>query len=93
MKLVLYHENRIIQVLEHIRAPSVDGSDIFWENGAVSDASHFVLLQDDVDISNGLTDEILSFDQRLNFIKPVSSDEMNALAIMELAELVLGGGV
>jgi hypothetical protein len=106
MKLVLYHENRILGVFENIRSPSVQEKGVTWEGGSLSDASSFLLLDDDdVEVGSTFTDNLLLLDKKSEYVKTPNDDltarldaaekenEMNALAIMELAELVLGGGV
>ena len=105
MKLALYHNSKILQVFENVASPVVQGNTVSWETGSISDGE-FLLLDDSVEVADTVTEELVNWDQKENFVKEKPPDteellsrlleaekenEMNALAIMELAELLLGG--
>jgi hypothetical protein len=86
MKVVLYTDNRILAAFENIRSPVViDNKNISWESGSVNDADLFILLDDEVDLSEGLTPEIIALDVKNNFLKVEVPNENEELK-QQLAE-------
>jgi hypothetical protein len=69
MKLVLYYENRILDVIDGILSPRVSENKIEWETGSVEGTDSFVLLENDVEVGADITDELLAIDKRSFFAK------------------------
>jgi hypothetical protein len=100
MKLALYKDNQVISVIEDVENPEVEGDCVTWANGKLIGIKiPFLLLNDETDINQEVTEELILLDRKTEFYKVdkmvelEEGNEMNALAIMELAEMLLGGGV
>jgi hypothetical protein len=98
MKLILYDDNfKVIDLVEGIKKPFVNGNNVTWEDGSLSGINlPFLLLEDEVTVET-VTKEILAFDKKNEYVKVdeiaqlQEENKMNAMAIMELAELLMGG--
>ena len=102
MKLVIYNEEKdVIDVTEYIEDPEISGNDIEWLGGSMTDVKlPFILLADDVEVGDKVTKELLVLDEKDEYTKIDLYEEnrrlrainnMNSMAIMELAQIVLGG--
>jgi len=102
MKLVIYdEENNVVEIHENIRSPVVNGQDVQWEDGSMTGIKlPFLLLEDDVLVEGRVDEALISQDKKENFPlvdleeeNKILKDEnkMNAMAVMELAEMIFGG--
>jgi len=107
MKVAIYQKDgTFATVLEEIYNPKITGDQLTFDNGNLSGFNdQHILLNDEVEPPETLEDARL-LDQRAKYtIEKVDeivelkkqlqeekeANEMNALALMELAEMVLGG--
>lgn len=101
MKLVIYKDNEIIQTFEGLEGVEVDGNNITWSTGSAKEVNvDFIVLDNEVEIPDELTSTIISLDKK-DTIKKIDlyeenrklkeENQLNALAIMELAEIISGG--
>ena len=103
MKLVLYDEKtlEVRQIEEDIRSPVVDGNNVIWEVGSVKGIKlPFLLLEDDVEVLEVVNETIIELDLSEQFLKVdlleenrrlKEENQLNAMAIMDLAEMIFGG--
>ena len=107
MKIAIYKKDgTFATVLEGINNPKITGEELSFDNGSISgfDDKH-ILLDDETEIPADIKDARL-LDQRAKYTsekvdeitelkkqlqEEKEANEMNALALMELAEMVLGG--
>ncbi|MDW0113757.1 hypothetical protein QT711_11215 [Sporosarcina saromensis] len=102
MIIVIYDDLRnIVSVIKNVSGPIVNGNDITWEDGSLTGVQLPFLLLDDMEITE-ITNEIIAMDRKSEFpfvdFKKENGvlkqeNEMNSMAIMELAELIIMGGV
>ncbi|OLS39150.1 hypothetical protein [Bacillus sp. MRMR6] len=106
MKIVLYKDAQVISIVDEVYNPIVNGNNITWDDGSLTGIkTEFLLLDDLIIVSGEVTPEIIAQDKKLLFGKKdevaglkaqlqeaKEANEMNAMAIMELAEMLLGGG-
>lgn len=100
MQLVLHDGNAILDVIPQVYGIVISGTTIEWQGGRLQEvAASFAVVDDSVDVSNVTLAEIIANDvsdtykvesaeekmQRLT-----EESEMNSMAIMELAEMMLG---
>jgi hypothetical protein len=77
MKLILYKEDRsIIFKVDDIQSPVVQDDGVSWEEGSVTAADLFLLLEDDVEVGDTVTDGMLAQDRKEHFKK---TDEIQEL--------------
>lgn len=77
MKLILYKEDRsILFSVDDIKSPTVKENGVDWEEGSVTAADLFVLLEDGVEVGETITDEILALDQKEHFRKVDEMEDM-----------------
>jgi hypothetical protein len=71
MKLVMYDNSNVaVKTIQNIRSPVVNGNSIEWEGGSLSGINlPFLLLEDDVTVNGGVTDEIKAFDKKEEYPK------------------------
>lgn len=103
MKLVLYDEEtlEVRRVEEDIRSPVVDGNNVIWEVGSLHGIKlPFLLLEDDVEVHESVDEAIIGLNLSEQYLKVDLLEEnkklkeenkLNAMAIMELAEMIFGG--
>jgi regulator of RNase E activity RraA len=109
MKIAIYLQSGMLAtVLEGITNPKLTCNELTFDQGSITgiDENH-ILLDDSTEVPETL-EEATALDQKEQYtIEKVDEvaelkaqlqaareeNEMNALAIMELAELVLGGGL
>jgi hypothetical protein len=101
MKLVIYNNsNVVVETIENIHLPKVEENNVEWEDGSLSGINlPFLLLGDEVVISNVITEEIKSFDKKEQFTKvdlvKENADLKARQVLMQdaLDDLILGGGL
>ncbi|WP_226085638.1 hypothetical protein [Mesobacillus sp. S13] len=66
MKLVIYdQEHNIKEIRENILSPVVEGNDVRWEGGSLTGIKFpFILLDDELEVGETLTDEIIQLDKK-----------------------------
>jgi hypothetical protein len=70
VKLVLFDENFTVrQVIEEIEHPVINENNVTWEGGSLNGINlPFVLLQDDVEIGETISEEAIAQDQKTNYL-------------------------
>jgi hypothetical protein len=90
MKIVIYNEDdkKIKHVTQIPGTPVVEGNTVTWIGGRVVIGSPFLLVPDDIDLSEGIiTDDVLRNDQKNDFVK---KDEVkDRLTAVEMAVISL----
>lgn len=104
MNLVFYDDSRnVVEVIEDIQNPVIDGDNIEWEKGEMTGIKlSFLVLCDDTEIGESVTDELILLDKKKEFITVDLAEEnkqlreqieMNALAFMEFIEMWTKGEI
>jgi hypothetical protein len=77
MKLVIYNaQNKVINTIENIVNPIVNGKDVNWETGAMTGINlPFLLVEDDVQIGETVDDVIVQ--EHLKQAKDAKDKELN----------------
>jgi hypothetical protein len=107
LQIVLFQGKNVLNVIDNVVDIKIEGNSITWQDGAIRDVKvDYLIVDDDVEIGPVIDDEIIALDKKAQYIFEKvdevaelkaqlqgarEENEMNALAIMELAELVLGG--
>lgn len=100
MKIVLYNEECILEVVEDVVNPIVVDNNITWDTGEMTGINpSFLLVENDVEVGGEVNDELLQVDKKDEF-KPNENEleilreesDINAMAIMSLTDFILGGG-
>lgn len=76
MKLVVYKgdDGRVLLIEENLISPVVMGNRVSWEGGSVEDTDSFILLENDVDVGEVVSEELKALDKKGEFIKPPERD-------------------
>ena len=98
MKLIIYgHDNAVIDVIEGVSNPIIDGNNVTWEGGSLSGINFpFLLLDDDADVEE-VTDETIALDKKSAHVKvdlaKENADLKSQLELLQSAvdDLILGG--
>lgn len=67
MKIIFYDsEKNVVESIENISNPVVDGDNVTWEGGSLTGAGlPFLLLDDDVNVEGGeITDDLIKLDKK-----------------------------
>jgi len=100
MKIVLYNdEYEVLEVMENIHNLSIGDNYLKWDTGEMGGLKcNFIVLKDDESIDDQVTHDHISKDQKGNFVRIdlfaenailKMENEMNAMAIMELTQIIL----
>jgi hypothetical protein len=98
MKLVFYNaENKVVDAIENVSNPSIDGNNVEWEGGSLAGANlPFLLLDDDISVDT-VTDDIIALDKKSQYPKvDLAKENADLKARQELMQkalddLILGG--
>jgi hypothetical protein len=61
---------KIVSIIEKIKSPVVEGNNVEWEDGSLGGINlPFLLLDDDVDIFDVVTEEVIALDKKNSFPK------------------------
>jgi hypothetical protein len=77
MKLIQYNGSRILYTVENIRMPVTVEDGVHWENGSVTGTDFLLLLDDNVEIGEEVTDELKALDRRSDFVKEVAPNPLD----------------
>ncbi|MFJ5716520.1 hypothetical protein [Neobacillus sp. NPDC093127] len=95
MRIVVYdNDKKVVDIIEDINHPKVSGNIVDWEGGSVENNLPFLLLEDSVEVSEVVTDDIIALDKKSQFVKV---DELAQLKIenadlklrLEMAEMAI----
>lgn len=105
MILVIYNEdNEVLETFQDVSNPVVDGASVAWDGGGLVDIKHpFLILDDNADVSDYVTNELIALDKKKEFIKvDVTVEELRILkkrqdetenTILFLMDISLMGGM
>jgi hypothetical protein len=101
VKVVIYGEdNKVIESIENIKSPEVDGNTVTWEDGSLGGINlPFLLLEDPIAVGEHVTEEVISQDKKSQFPKIDLAKENAELKSRQdlmqnaLDDLILGGMV
>jgi hypothetical protein len=98
MKLVIYDANKIVEVIENVVNPRVNENSVEWEGGSLSGINlPFLLLDEDAQVFEEVTDQLISNDRKSEFLKvdlaKENADLKATQTLMQKAldDLILGG--
>jgi len=101
MQIVLHDDVKILDIIKDVGGIVISGKNIDWNEGRLGEVGAFFVIVDDTLIVELLSlDEIKLNDKSSDYKKESTEEimqrlteenEMNSLAIMELAEMMLGG--
>jgi hypothetical protein len=74
MKLVQYNGSRILYTVKDIRTPVTVEHGVHWESGSVTGTDFLLLLDDNVELGEEVTDELKALDRRADFVKVKAPD-------------------
>lgn len=100
MQLVLHDGNAILDVIPQVYGIVISGTTIEWEAGRLREVSaDYAVVDDSIDVSSVTLADIIASDVSANYVvestearmqRLAEESEMNSMAIMELAEMMLG---
>ena len=101
MKLALYNkEGRLVTVFEGIMNPKLESNTLLFDQGSISNLTEkHILLEDEIEVPNVITDEVISLDNKHELESVLSHEEENihlkkSVKLMQAAldDIILGGG-
>lgn len=99
MKLTIYNgQKKIVDLYEDMQDVKVNGNNVSWRNGALKGIKmEYLLLEDEVEVHEEVTDELISQDLKVNY-KEISLEDENRqlrerveateMAVLSLLELM-----
>jgi hypothetical protein len=92
VKVIIFdEEKKVIETFENIKSPVVDGNNVFWEDGSLGGINlPFLLLEDDIQVNELVTDEVMSQDKKTQFPKVDLKSRLEAaeMAIISLMDFM-----
>lgn len=92
MKLIFYNdENRVLDIQENMQQVTISENEVTWQDGSVKGIKvHFIVLPDEVDVGDTVTEEIMSKDVKDNFKKrDLEQENAELRARLDTAEMAL----
>ncbi|WP_147536104.1 hypothetical protein [Bacillus marasmi] len=95
MKIVLYKDENILNVIDGVNDVSIDDKDIVWSDGALRGVkAEYIIVNDDTVVGGSITNELLSLDLSDNYQTPPKIDEVAEMKKQQtdlIFELMLKG--
>lgn len=92
MKLVLFNdENRVLDIQEGMQQVTTGENEVSWQDGAIKGIkTNFVVLADEVEVGDVVTEDVLSKDMKHNLKKrDLEKENAELLARLENTETAI----